>query len=314
VSIIEQRDTKLILDLETVPEGSKLSVHCIKPDPTAASKLPRPVWFFTVHGAGEDWTYFDKEIPGHEDEQYSFAAFMSEHGVGTITIDGLGRGDSIFPLHGSELSLQIIAQGHSEGAAKLQRMLIEGTLFPDLPPQQNLYFVGLGHSGGGGEMIISQGEYGTFDAVVIMSMPADDFQYPSNGQKDLENAIKTLENGLVYIPVRPEKSINGAFSPDTPQDIRDAFPPGRAYPASHLNNMKNGYLAPYAKKITCPVLIALGQVDLAGSPLKEQTRYGSDDTTSLVQWGCYHHVWASPVRLELMASILNWAIARSAFS
>ena len=75
--------------------------------------------------------------------------------------------------------------------------------------------------------------------------------------------------------------------------------------------MKNGTLAPYARRITCPVFSGFGEVDLAGSPLREQKRFGSSDTTSYVQFDCYHHVWASPGRLELMAVIYNWVRARA---
>jgi hypothetical protein len=308
-----QREKVIILDLDSVAPGSKLAAHCIAPDPDAASKLPAQIWFFTVHGASEDWTYFDKTIPGHESEQYSFAAFMSDHGVGTITIDAFGRGESSFPLHGSQLTLETIAQAHAEGADRIRSMLVEGSLRVDVPAQEDLYFVGLGHSGGGAEVIIQQGLFRTFDAVVVMSMPANDFKIPSSGQEALKTSIETLDNGLIHVPVRPAVSLEGAFTPDTPQDIRDAFPGGRPFPASHLLNMKNGTLAPYAMKITCPTLVTQGDVDLAGSPLKEQTRYGGDDVTVLIQQNCRHNVWASPARVDLMTSIWNWAVSRATY-
>jgi hypothetical protein len=54
-------------------------------------------------------------------------------------------------------------------------------------------------------------------------------------------------------------------------------------------------------------------VGLAGSPLKEQERYGSSDVTAYVQPGCFHHVWAAPKRLELMRTIYNWAWSRAKY-
>jgi hypothetical protein len=313
MSAVVERDVKLVLDLEVPVANSKLAVHCIAPNPVEAAKLPAQIWIFTVHGASEDWTYFDKVIPGHEEDQYSFASFMSDHGVGTITIDAFGRGESTFPLHGSQLTLENIAKAHSAASERLRTMLKEGTLRADVPAQDDLYFVGLGHSGGGAEMIIQQGSHRTFDAIVIMSMPANDFKVPSNGQEVLNSAIHTLENGLIHVPVRPAVSLEGAFTPDTPQDIRDAFPGGRPFPASHLANMKNGTLAPYAIKITCPTLITQGDVDLAGSPLKEPSRYGGEDVTVLIQSNCRHNVWSSPARVELMRSIWNWTVSRAAY-
>jgi hypothetical protein len=311
MKLMEHQGVKLEIPVVTAGAGATVMAHCFAPDPDAAAKLACPVWIMTVHGAGEDWTYFNKVIPGHEDEQYSFAAFMAERGVGTVAIDALGRGESMFPRHGSELTLETIAAAHHEAAQEVRSRLRQGTLTPELPPQEGLFFCGLGHSGGGAEIIVQQGAFASYDGIVVLSMPADDFKYPNNGQGDLNAAIHTNERGMVYIPKRPAASINGAFTPDTPQDIRDAFPPGKPYPPSHLLNMKNGTLAPYARRITCPVFSGFGEVDLAGSPLREQSRFGSSDTTSYVQFGCYHHVWASPGRLELMAVVYNWVRARA---
>src|SRR5258708_24709147 len=309
MKLMEDRDVRLEMHVDSAGAGSRVVAHCFPPDPSAAATMATPVWIFAVHGAGEDWTYYDKVIPGHEDEQYSFAAFMAERGVGTVTIDALGRGDSIFPFHGSELTLETIATGHHEAAQEIRSRLLRGTVMSQLPPQDGLFFCGLGHSCWGAGVIVQQGSFATFDAIVVLSMPSDDFRYPGDGLSALNAAIHTNEQGMVYIPRRPEASINGAFTPSTPQDIRDAFPPGKPYPPSHLGNMKNGTLAPYAERITCPVLSGFGEVDLAGSPLREQNRFGSSDTTSYVQFDCYHHVWASPAQLALLAVHFNLARA-----
>jgi alpha-beta hydrolase superfamily lysophospholipase len=314
VDVLESRGVKVEIPVESVGPGATVVAHVFSPDPLIAATLPAPVWIFTIHGAGEDWTYFDKVIPGHEDEPYSFAEFMAAKGIGTVAIDALGCGESVYPYDGSQLTLDVIGQGHAQASDVVRAGLADGSLAEGLPPQPNLYFIGLGHSGGGGVVMVQQASHSSYDGIVVLSMPADDFKYPNAGQKALDSAIHYNEKGMIYIPKRPSQSINGAFTPDTPQDVRDAFPPGKPFPASHLLNMKNGTLSVYAEKITCPVFSGFGEVDLAGSPLQEQNRFGSKDTTSYVQSGCYHHVWASPApaRLEFMAVISNWARSRAA--
>jgi alpha-beta hydrolase superfamily lysophospholipase len=315
MQVLQDRGLRVEIPVDSAGEGSLIVGHCYAPDPAAAAALPAPIWIFALHGAGEDWTYMDKTVPGHEDEPYSFAAFMNERGVGLIAIDALGCGESEFPFDGSELSLEKIAYGHDEAARAFRERITSGTLVPGAGPVENLFYVGLGHSGGAGVTILQQGFLGTFDGIVVLSMPADDFLYPNSGQENLNSAIQTNEKGMIFIAERPEQSIAGAFTPDTPQDVRDAFPPGTPFPPSHTAFMKNGTLAPYARKVTVPVLTVFGEIDLAGSPLEEQNRFGSKDATAYVQPGCYHHIWAAPepARLQLMTAIYNWAWSRAKY-
>jgi hypothetical protein len=239
---------------------------------------------------------------------------MAERVAATIAIDALGRGESEFPFHASELTLERIARGHHEAAVAFRKGLVEGTLGPGLEPVANLFYCGIGHSGGGAETMYQQGLLGTCDGIVVLSMPAADFNYPNRGEDALRAAIHTTENGMIYIPERPQQSVAGAFAPGTPQDVKEAFPPGKPFPPSHLENMRPGTLAPLAARVRCPVFAGFGEVDLAGSPLREQERYGSSDVTAYVQPGSYHHVWAAPKRLELMTAIYNWAWSRAKYS
>jgi alpha-beta hydrolase superfamily lysophospholipase len=313
MDVLESRGVRLELPVESVGVGATVVAHVFAPNPAAAVKLTTPVWVFAIHGAGEDWTYFDKVIPAHANEQYSFAAVMAERGIGTVSIDALGCGESTYPFDGAQMTLDVIGQAHDEAAATIRSGLRDGTLIDGLTAQDGLFFCGLGHSGGGAVVMVQQANHSSYDGIVVLSMPADDFKYPNRGQSALNSALHTNEKGMVYIPQRPQQSIDGAFTPDTPQEIRDAFPPGRPFPPSHLNNMKNGVLAEYARRISCPVFSGFGEVDLAGSPLAEQGRFAATDTTAYVQYGCYHHIWASPApaRLELMATIANWVRSRA---
>jgi alpha-beta hydrolase superfamily lysophospholipase len=294
--------------------GAKVVGHCFAPDAKAAAELPRPIWLFAIHGAGEDWMYWDKVIPGHENEGYSLARFMTDRGVGTIAIDALGCGESEFPFDGSELTLDRIALGHHEAALAFRDRLVSGTLLSGLAPIKDLFYCGLGHSGGAAVTMYEQGQLATYDGIVVLSMPAADFKYPGRGEDALRAAIHTDEKGMIFIPVRPPQSVAGAFYPGTPQDIQDAFPPGRPFPPSHLLNMREGTLAPKAANVKCPVFTGFGEVDLAGSPLQEQQRFGSSDVTAYVQPGSYHHIIAAPKRHEFMTAIYNWAWSRAKYT
>jgi len=294
-------------------EGSRVVAHCFAPEPSAAAELPVPIWMFAVHGAGENWTYWDKIIPGRESEPYSFARFMATRGVGVIAIDALGRGDSTYTRHGSELTLEVLALGHHQASSYARELLLQGKLISGLEPLEDLFYVGIGHSGGSAETMVQQGSHATYDAVTLLGMPSDDFLYPHRGEDALRAVLVEDEKGMVAIPERPPASVAGAFAPGTPPDVIAAFPPGRPWPPSHLNNMKNGTLIAYTRKITSPVFVGFGEVDLAGSPIQEQQRFASDDVTAYVQPGLYHHHWSSPRRLELMTAIYNWAWSRAKY-
>jgi pimeloyl-ACP methyl ester carboxylesterase len=320
----QSTQSKLITHIE-VPvddaagKGSIISGQCYAPDLDAAKTLPSPIWLYCIPGAGCDRRIYDLHIPGHENEPYSFAEFMTDRGVGIVAVDPLGCGASTFPFDGREMTHEMMSLAHHAAALEVKSRLSKGELFPEVPPFKDGLYGGLGHSAGSGTIMHEQGMLGTYDAIVLLSLPANDFQFPAveaegeNADDELK-AIKFNEQGMAYIPVRPAAYMNSAHSPQTPKEVYSyAFPVGQPFAPAFAKNMINGFLAPFAEKVTCPVLTGFGEFDLARTPLQEPSRFASEDATVYIQPGAYHNVFAEPTRLELWTNIFNWLWARAKY-
>ncbi len=292
--------------------GAVIGGRSFAPDPTAAAKLPAPIWVVAMPGGAASWRYFDMRVPGRRAGEYSFAAFMARRGVGTVAIDTLGIGESEFPFAIEQLTLEAIASANHQAAVQVRQRLTEGTLAAQVPPDSSVVLCGVGHSGGAGATMIQQSLHRSYDAVALFGMPADDFKMYGDGEATAHDVMKPNDRGLLTMESRPPASRRAGFAPDTPDDVIEAFLGTLPVPPSMTAFTKNGVLAPHAAAITCPVFVGFGEMDLAGSPLLEAGRYArSPDTTVCIQPGARHNHFAANTRFELMTTLFNWLWSRA---
>lgn len=299
------------LELEGIA-GASIAARCFAPEPEPAAHLPPPLWIFAIPGSTADWRYFDLEFPGRESEGYSWADYLTARGVGLVAIDNLGIGDSVFPAHGSRLTLELLADANHQAVTQVRERLAAGTLVAGLESIGSPFLCGVGHSGGGGVSIVQQGTFQSFDALSVLGMAADDMEI-HGGHDGVVSEFEVTEAGLLHrSSIAPTAWARG-YLEDVPEDIVR----GRAilpFPPSFPSVMQRGTLLPYAASITCPVFVGMGEVDYVGSPFDEPGRYErSRDVTVYVQPGSAHWHFMSSRRRELWTAHYNWLWSRARF-
>lgn len=301
------------IDLE-IPgvQGAQIAVRCFAPDPAAARRLPDSLWVFALPGSSGDWSYFDLEFPGREHEGYSFAAYLAARGVGLVAIDTLGTGDSVFPSDGAALTLELLAFANHQAVTEVRARLAAGTLHPEVEPLGELMLCGVGHSGGGGTSIVQQAEHNSFDLLAVLGMASDDMEI-HGGHDGVRAEFSIDANGMLFRDSPATAARARGYLNDVPDDVISGRTI-RPFPQSYPSVMRRGTLLPYAQKITCPVLVAIGEVDYVGSPFDEPRRYAaSSDVTVYIQPGSAHWHFQSTHRHEFWIAVHNWIWSRSRF-
>src|SRR3954447_21181232 len=110
--------------------------------------------------------YWDIRLSGRHG--YSFAEHMTARGFVVIAADPLGVGDSGRPQDGTLCTYDALADA-AHGAVQLRRArLTEGTLITGLAPIAAPRIVGIGHSMGGGLVVLQQARWGSYDAIGVL--------------------------------------------------------------------------------------------------------------------------------------------------
>ena len=300
-------------------QGASIAARCYAPVDPSGTRLPHPVWVFAIHGSGADWRYWDIWVPGREEQGYSFAEFITRRGVGLVSIDVLGVGESRFPADGALLTLDLLGSAHAQAAAECRKRLAEGRLIPGLQPIPDVRWCGIGHSGGAGCTMVVQGDYASFDLIGLHGMPADDFEV-LGGHDGVRGALSLDASGMLggghdaqvdsVAALRSRARAHMDDVPDVVINARDA----RTFPPSFPSMMRRGVLLPYARRIVCPVFTAFGEIDYGGSPFEEPRRFaGSSDVTVHIQPGSAHQHNTATTRGEIWLALYNWIYGRLHF-
>ena len=263
---------------------------------------------FGFPGGGYNRRYYDLQLDGHEG--YS----QVEHHVGRgrvfVACDHLAVGDSDVPA--VPLDFAAVARANASAARQIVAGLSAGTLIDGTGPIDVAATVAMGQSYGGFLLVIGQGNEPTFDGVAILGYSGLHTSTPWPDGLDLA-AMLALEagNGLDH-PMRPAfhlpsvpdaivaadmTKIRGTFGSDAPWST--AQPPGGAAVVMDRNPRDLGAVAAEAARITVPVFVGNGIVDVVGDPWAEPTAYrGSRDVTVAV--------------FDDMAHMHNFAVTRRA--
>ena len=242
--------------------------------------------------------YWDIQLPGRDG--HSFAEHMTARGFVVIAADPLGVGDSDRPEDGTLCTYAALADAAHGAVQLLRARLTDGTLVADLPPIAAARIVGVGHSMGGGLVVLQQARWGSYDTIAVLgythgvkarSVPSgDDASRRATAVEQAKGFWGEQWDARYGIVDKAPHQIwlNG---PDAPADIVAADNANAViWPAEpYVDALHVGYTAAYAARVTTPVLIAFGEFDIAEQPRDEAAFYeGCDDITLFVLSGSYH--------------------------
>jgi alpha-beta hydrolase superfamily lysophospholipase len=261
--------------------------------------------------------YWNIHLPGRDG--YSFAEHMTARGFVVIAADPLGVGDSGRPEDGTVCTYDALADA-AHGAVQLVRdRLTDGTLVAHLPPIAAPRILGVGHSMGGGLVVLQQARWGSYDAIGVLgythgakarAVPSgDDAARRATAVQQAKGFwADQWEARYGVVDKAPHQDwLNG---PDAPADIVAADNANAVTWAAepYIEALHVGYTAAYAARVTAPVMVAFGEFDIAERPRDEAAFYEhSDDITLFVLAGSYHCHNFQDSRARLWDRLGAWA-------
>ncbi|MER2535900.1 MAG: alpha/beta hydrolase [Rhizobiaceae bacterium] len=276
-------------------------------------------------GGGYNRHYFDLRHPSLGGATQ--AEWHARRGVIFIAFDPYGGGDST-ALDASQCTLALTVRAVHEACLAAIEGLRAGTLVQDLEPIAPSRVIGIGHSLGGMQLIAQQGQCATFDAVAMLGFSAihcvtptpSGFVSPhSSSDSDAESLEEAWSGPLV------DEIANLRFAyhwenvaPDlVNEDMSAGFPVRRASPLPFWITrtfppfakicMQEGIIAEDAGHIDVPVLVALGQRDVARDLRQEALAFPkSVDITLFEVLQCAHMHNFSPAREVLWRRLQSW--------
>jgi hypothetical protein len=242
--------------------------------------------------------YWDIHLPGRDG--YSFAEHMTARGLVVIAADPLGVGDSGRPEDGTLCTYDALADAAHEAVKLVRARLADGTLVGHLPPIAAARVFGVGHSIGGGLVVLQQARWGSYDAIGVLGYThgAKARAVPSGDDAGARATAVEQAKGFWgdqwearYGVVDKAPHQNWLNGPDAPADIVAADNANAVVWAAepYIDALHVGYTAAYAARVTAPVMVAFGEFDIADQPRDEAAFYErSDDITLFVLQGSYH--------------------------
>lgn len=261
--------------------------------------------------------YWDIQLPGFED--YSFADHMTARGFLVVAIDPLGVGDSGRPSDATVCTYEALAAAAHGAVEELRARLVNGTLATGLPPITDPKMVGVGHSMGGGLVVIQQAHWDSYDGIVVLgythgvkTRSVDHGDDASMRSTAIELAKgfwgSQWDDGYGIVDKRPHQAwLNG---PDLPADVIAADNNNPVVWAAwpYVDALHVGYTAMHAAEVSSPVLVAFGEFDISEQPRNEAAFYErAVDITLFVLRGSYHCHNFQDGRAVLWDRIGEWA-------
>jgi pimeloyl-ACP methyl ester carboxylesterase len=285
-----------------------------------APPQPKPVVLFCVPGGGMNRKYFDLVASG--DDSYSFAVQMAQRGFISVLVDPLGVGGSSRPRDSYALSAEVLARANAHVAEQLVSGLRNGSIIKALGAIPNVVSVGVGHSMGALLTIVQQAAYRQHAGIAVLGFSTRGLpEYLMGEARELARDPAAVRGEIVRLA-------RATFGEDYPwigrtaegSDLyagKSAEPQGveaikaareRLLPVPAFQSMLPGNVAPEAAKIDVPVLVTLGEHDMAGPPLEAPKAFTASPAVTfklLPGAGHSHFLFAS--RVELFDALAQWA-------
>lgn len=292
-----------------------LVARVVLPEPEAAARLSRPVWFFCMHGATVDWRYWCTRVEGYGDE-YDSSAFFAARGFGTVAIDVFTVGESPYDGDAREISWDDLASVHHQAVTQLRDRLARGELVDGFAPVANAAVLGIGHSNGVPLAVIQQSRHRSFEAIAPMALSVGPFggfgariSFEEGGRPPVGSDVMINAHGMVQLPRRKTRFPN--HLDDVPQDVVDAKT-NLSFPPCSMEMVTGTPAMPHAAEVECPVFIAFGEIDTTDDLMGERRYYSkAEDVTVWIQPGMAHYHNFAGTRKELWLALSIWAQTRA---
>jgi alpha-beta hydrolase superfamily lysophospholipase len=261
--------------------------------------------------------YWDIHLPGREG--YSFAEHMTARGFVVVAADPLGVGDSDRPADGTLCTYDAQADAAHATVELIRARLNDGSLVEGLPPVTDPQMIGVGHSMGGGLVVLQQARSASYSAIAVLGFTHGTKDRAVRSGDDASLRATAIEQAKGFwgdqwearygvVDKAPHQAwLNG---PDAPADIVAADNANTVSWAAepYIDALHVGLTAAYAARVIAPVLIAFGEYDIAARPRDEAAFYErSNDITLFVLAGSYHCHNFQTGRTTLWTRLAAWA-------
>jgi alpha-beta hydrolase superfamily lysophospholipase len=275
-----------------------------------------------LSGGDMNRKYFDLDNESVESagrSSFSLAQHLVSSGLGVLTIDhpGVGGGDTVDDPY--LLTSEIVARAECAAIEQVMMKLRNGSL--GLQPLPEVRSCGLGHSMGAMLTVVAQAQSKPHDALILMGfstrgMPENITQEmvaascdPQAARTRLAGWARDFFSGRAS--ARPE-AVKALFKNDTADPFAmQALKRVRVVPALPLcavQAMLPNNVGPEAAAIDVPVLIVLGEHDIAGPPHDVPRAFtSSKDITLHIAPGAGHSLLPFSSRKGVFDAITNWA-------
>lgn len=276
------------------PATIAMTVHLPDPDELVSP----PVVAFAKPGALFARGYFTTDLPGPASG--SQAAWHAERGWIFVATDPLGVGDS--SIHDRALTGYVtVARAAHAAEQVVLRRLAEGTVADGFPAIADPLVVGIGQSLGGCLTVVQQAHHRTYHGVGVLGYGVVRSRVPvPSGVAPITQAWRVRDApDVVLNAARYEAQDNNGghrdiaaesrwcfFHDDVDPDLVHHGDPTMPWasatvPGAVLSVLTPGVVASEAAAVDVPVLVALGERDIAADPEGEVKAYMSAPSVDL---------------------------------
>lgn len=273
-------------------------------------------------GGNMNRRYYDLQVA--DDDSFSFATQMTARGFLVVAIDHLGLGDSSRPADGYALTADVIAQANANATTEILARLRDGRLAGGVKALPSLRSVGVGHSMGAMLTVLQQARAQQHAGVALLGfstrglpefVPDDVRMLAASDVPALRARIAEFARRLFVEPyprIRGSGGSNAALYGSAGADPRGVAALKAAtdslLPLPAFLSMVPGNVAPEAAQLDVPVLLMLGEHDMAGPPDEAPRALTSCPGVTLeVLPGAGHSHFLFEARSALFERLACWA-------
>jgi alpha-beta hydrolase superfamily lysophospholipase len=272
-------------------------------------------------GGNMNRRYYDLQVEA--DADFSFATQMTSRGFVVVTIDHLGLGESSRPADGYALTADVIVRANARATGEILARLRVGRLADHLRALPDLRSVGVGHSMGAMLTVLQQAQARQHAGVALLGFSTrglpefvpEDVRLLS--PDDARARLVEFARRLFVVPYPRIRRSGGGNDNAALYGSSGADPRGVAalkaatdclLPVPAFLSMIPGNVAPEAAQIEVPVLLMLGEHDMAGPPAEAPRAFSaSPDVRLEILPGAGHSHFLFPARTQAYARLAAWA-------
>jgi pimeloyl-ACP methyl ester carboxylesterase len=307
------------LDGEAAP---RVAATVYLPPAPAAARMA----LVCLAGGNMNRGYYDLQVEG--DRGFSFAAQMTARGFVVVTVDLLGLGGSTRPADGYALTTEVIVRANARATGEILDRLRQGRLDARVPALPALRSVGVGHSMGAMLSVVQQAQARQHAGLALLGfstrglprfVPEDVRALAATDMAALRARLPEFARRMFVVPYPRIRRAGGSGDNAALYGSAGADPRGVAalkaatdslLPVPAFQSMVPGNVAAEAAQLDVPVLLMLGEHDMAGPPAEAPRAFTrSPDVQLEVLPGAGHSHFLFAARAQLFERLAAWADA-----